>query len=284
MSAGQLFETLITPRFTDLDTWRHINNTRLYHIHQEARMRTQMELFGRDAWFSDDVRLRPLRCLTDYRLVSWYDSDLLARVQILDCDSQGFRVISRLYQNDELVGEQQCLMAAFEQHHRVPLPQQTLERLQGVALGAADPLPGDAYRKLFSHPGGFPVHQQLTPRYGDMDVDSQRSEAALARWMEQARFGGIRQLEMGGLGVLVAATDMSYEHYRPGFHPVELVSGISRIGNSSFIFTGGCLDKGELQASANTVMVVIDPATDRPVPIPPALREQLQAWLIPGLD
>lgn len=282
MGAGQLFETRITPRFTDLDTWRHVNNTRLYHIHQEARIRTQMELLGRDSWFSDEVRLRPLRSLTDYRLVSWYDSDLLARVQILDCDSQGFRLVSRLYQNDELVGTQQCQIGAFVEHQRVPLPEQTRERLQAVALGQAEPLPDDGYCGLFAHPHGFPVHQQLTPRYADLDVDSQRAEAALARWMEQARFGGIRQLDMGGLGVLVAATDISFQHYRPGFHAVELVSGISRIGNSSFIFTGGCLDKGQLQAAANTVMVVIDPANDRPVPIPPALREQLQAWLIPA--
>jgi acyl-CoA thioesterase FadM len=61
---------------------------------------------------------------------------------------------------------------------------------------------------------------------------------------------------------------------------VELASGISQIGNSSFRFTGCALHKGEVQAAASSVMVVIDPATGRPSPIPLGLREQLEGWLI----
>ena len=270
----------LSPRYTDLDTWRHVNNSRLYQLHQEARIRAHIQRFGKDAWFSDDVRLRPLRSLTHYRQVTWYDSDIEARISVTDCTDDSFQLHSELYQNGVLVGTQECQMAAFEHGHRVLLPSAIQRGLSAVASGNAVALPAAEYCDQLGHAHNFPVRQQLTPRYADLDADSQRSEAALARYMEQARSGAIRQLDFGGLGVLVAAVDISFAHFHAGWTPVELAAGISRIGNSSFLFTGCALHKDEVQAAASSVMVVIDPATNRPVHIPPALREQLEAWLI----
>lgn len=276
------FRCQIMPRFTDLDTWRHVNNTRVYHIHQEARMQAHLHRFGADAWFADEVQLRPRRCLTDYRQISWYGQPLDAEVELLSCDDQQFRVRSRLYQQGELVGTQEALMGAYADGHWIDLPADIRARLQAgdAEPQAVEALPDNSYLQLVEHAHNFPVRQQLTPRYGDMDADSLRSEAGLARYMEQARFGGIRQLDMQGLGILIARADISFRNYRPGWHAVELASGISRIGNSSFVFTGCALDKDEVQAAANSVMVVINPQSNRPAPIPAALREQLENWLI----
>ena len=66
------------------------------------------------------------------------------------------------------------------------------------------------------------MRQQLSARYADLDADSQRSEAALARYMEQARFGAIRGMDLGGLGILIAAADISFLHYRPALRPVNM--------------------------------------------------------------
>ncbi|PRB80911.1 thioesterase family protein [Pseudomonas sp. MYb185] len=270
----------LSPRYTDLDTWRHVNNSRLYQLHQEARIRAHIQRFGKDAWFSDEVRLRPLRTLTHYRQVSWYGSDIDAQISVTACDDDSFQLHSELYQNGVLVGTQECVMAAFEHGHRVLLPGAVHRGLSEVASGNPAVLPPADYREQLAHAHNFPVRQQLTPRYADLDADSQRSEAALARYMEQARSGAIRQLEFAGLGVLVAAVDISFAHFHAGWTPVELAAGISRIGNSSFLFTGCALHKDEVQAAASSVMVVIDPATSRPVHIPPALREQLEAWVV----
>ena len=187
-------------------------------------MQAHLDLHGPDAWFSDDVRLRPIRSITDFRRVTWYGSDVKAQVQ--------------------------------------------------VPLKPADYI--DSIKTITD----FPVTQQLTPRYADLDADSQRSEAALARYMEQARFGAIRHLDLGGLGILIASMDVSYLHFRAGWEPVGLRAGISRVGNSSFVFTGCATSEHGLQAVANSVMVVIDQASSRPAPMPDALREQLQTLTI----
>ncbi|KKN93044.1 hypothetical protein LCGC14_0201330 [marine sediment metagenome] len=274
-SDKSIFRCVITPRYTDLDTWRHVNNSRIYQLHQEARLQAHLDRFGPDSWFSDGVRLRPLRTITDYRLVTWYGSNVEAQVQVLACATDSYRVRSELYQNGDHVGTQECVMGAFEQGQRVDVPADIRSSLAAAVNGECDQLPAPDYRNHLTGARDFAVIQQLTPRYADMDADSQRSEAALARYMEQARFGAIRHLDLGGLGILIASADISYEHYRPGWEPVTLAAGISRIGNSSFVFTGCALGDDGVQASANSVMVVIDRATDRPTPLPDAVREQL---------
>ncbi len=277
---SHLFQCTLSPRYTDLDTWRHVNNSRVYQLHIEGRVRAHISRFGADAWFSDDVRLRPTRTMTQFRQVSWYGSDIEAKVSVTACDEHSFQLHSELHQNGTLVGVQETLMAAFRKGQRIALPANMLTTLSRASTGHAEPFAPADYRDQLQHAHNFAVREQITPRYADMDADSQRSEAALALYMEQARSNGIRHLDLGELGMLIAAVDISFENYRPGWGPVELAAGISRIGNSSFQFTGCALHKGEVQVSANSIMVVIDPATNRPVPITPALREQLEAWMI----
>lgn len=269
------FECAITPRYTDLDTWRHVNNSRIYQLHQEARMLAHIDRFGTDAWFSDAVRLRPLRSITQYQQVTWYGSDVKARVQILGCARDSYRIRSELSQNGQLVGTQECLMAAFLEDQRVDLPEELRASLHSAATASTAPLPAADYLELARATAQWPMRQQLSCRYADLDADSQRSEAALARYMEQARFGAIRGLDLGGLGILIAAADISFEHYRAGWQPVELGSGISRMGNTSFVFTGAATSEHGLQAVANSVMVVIDQASGRPAPLTDTIREQL---------
>ena len=274
------FTCTLSPRYTDLDNWRHVNNSRIYQLHQEARMRAHLQHFGADAWFSDDVRLRPLRTNTQFRQETFYSDDIRAQVQVLKVDKEGFHVRSELYQGERLVGTQDALMAATAQGHRTALPAEVFQRLSALATGEDAAMAEPDYLEQLQHAHNFPVRQQLSPRFSDIDADSQRSEAALGRYMEQARFGGIRQLDFEGLRVMVAAVDMSFADFHMSWTPVELASGISHIGNSSFHFTGCALHKDEVQAAARSVMVVIDPDTSRPAPIPLGLREQLEAWLI----
>lgn len=278
--SADTFHCTIAPRYTDLDTWRHVNNSRLYQMHQEARMLAHIARFGPDAWFSDTVRLRPLRTITSYRLVTWYGRDIKAQVRVLSCEADTFRVRSELYQNGEEVGSQECLMAAFDQGQRVALPASVAESLQGAATGALEALPAAGYPALIDAVRERGAHHQLIPRYADLDADAQRSEAALALYMEQARFSTIRQLEIGNTGMLIAQADISFEHFRPDSQSVDLAAAVSRIGNTSFVFTGCASTPEGTQVSANSVMVTIDKQTNRPVPLPTALRAQLEALYI----
>lgn len=274
------FTCTLSPRYTDLDNWRHVNNSRLYQLHQEVRMRAHLQQFGPDAWFSDDVRLRPLRTNTQFRRETFYGEDIQARLRVIGVQRDRFHVRSELYQGGHLVGTQDALMTAIQQDQRTALPASVRERLSARATGEEAALPDTDYLDQLHHARNFPVRQQLTPRFSDIDADSQRSEAALGRYMEQARFGGIRQLDFEGLRVMVAAVDISFTDYHMSWTTMELASGISQIGNSSFRFTGCALHKGEVQVAASSVMVVIDPETGRPTPLPRGLREQLAGWLI----
>lgn len=275
-----IFSCTLSPRYTDLDNWRHVNNSRLYQLHQEARMRAHLHHFGENAWFSDDIRLRPLRTNTQFLQETFYGEDIQAWVKVVNADSAHFHMHSELYQGGRLVGTQDALMAATQQGQRMALPDETLQQLSTLASGESIELPEASYLEQLDHAHNFPVRQQLTARFSDIDADSQRSEAALGRYMEQARFGGIRQLDFEGLRVMVAAVDISFTDFHMSWTPVELASGISHIGNSSFHFTGCALHKDEVQAAARSVMVVINPETGRPANIPPGLREQLEGWLI----
>lgn len=275
-----IFTCTLSPRYTDLDNWRHVNNSRIYQLHQEVRMRAHLQQFGPDAWFSDEVRLRPLRTNTQFRQETFYSEDIQARLQVISVHQDSYHVRSELYQGGRLVGTQDALIGATLQGQRTRLPDDIHARLSAQATGENITLPEPVYLEQLHHAHNFPVRQQLTARFSDIDADSQRSEAALGRYMEQARFGGIRQLDFEGMRVMVAAVDISFTDYHMSWTPVELASGISQIGNSSFRFTGCALHKGEVQVAASSVMVVINPETSRPAPMPRGLREQLEGWLI----
>jgi len=271
---GAVFHGTLTPRYTDHDTWRHVNNSRAYQLHIEARMQALVHRFGPDAWFSDAERLRPLRAITQFRQMSFYGSDIHFSVTVSGADRDTCHMRSELHQNGHVVGVQDVWLGAFLNHEAVALPESMRESFDTGA--EAEPRPGEHYSHYADDFSRFPVHRELTPRYADLDADSQRSEAAIARYMEQARFGTLRQVEMGGHGLLIAALDITFGHYRPGSAPVELVTGVSHVGNTSFHLTGGAESRHGVHAIANSVMVVVNLETNRPASITDNIREQLE--------
>ncbi|SFR68346.1 Acyl-CoA thioesterase FadM [Marinobacter daqiaonensis] len=274
---GAVFSGTLTPRYTDQDTWRHVNNSRAYQLHIEARIQALVKRFGPDAWYSDAERLRPLRTITQFREMSFFGSDIEFTVEVLGCDRTSVHLRTELHQNDSLVGIQDCLLVAFLNHEQVDLPEEVYRSFHADAEVAPHPLPEARYDQYAGDFSRFPVSRELTPRYADLDADSQRSEAAIARYMEQARFGTLRSIDMGGYGLLIAALDISFGHYRPSSKPVELVTGVSHIGNTSFHLTGGARSIHGVHAMANSVMVVVDLETNRPAPLTDEIREQLES-------
>ncbi|MCK7545282.1 hypothetical protein MLC59_14030 [Marinobacter bryozoorum] len=274
--SGAVFRGTLTPRYTDQDTWRHVNNSRAYQLHIEARMQALVHRLGPDAWFSDAERLRPLRAITQFREMSFYGSDIGFVVTVVGVHRDCVQLRTELHQNDQLVGIQDVWLGAFVNHERVALPEHVFNSFRADVDAEPAAMPDDDYSRYADDFPHFPVHRELTPRYADMDADSQRSEAALARYMEQARFGTLQSVDIGNLGLLIAAMDITYLHFRPGSTPVELVTGVSHIGNTSFRLTGGAQSRDGVHAIANSVMVVVDLETNRPTPITDNIRSQLE--------
>lgn len=275
-SSGAAFSGALTPRYTDQDTWRHVNNSRAYQLHIEARMQALVHRFGPDAWFSDAERLRPLRAITQFRAMSFYGSDIQFSVTLIGVDQDCVQFRSELHQNDQLVGIQDIWLGAFLKHERVPLPDDVYRSFRADVDAAPSAMPDENYSHYAEDFSRFPVLRELTPRYADFDADSQRSEAALARYMEQARFGTLQSVDMGDLGLLIAALDITFLHYRASSTPVDLVTGVSHVGNTSFQLTGGARSRHGVHAIANSVMVVVDLETNRPAPLTDDIRGQLE--------
>lgn len=284
--ALKVFHNRFMPRFWDLDTWRHVNNTAMVQLHQEARVQALVELLGPDAWFSDGPRLRPLRSVTQFRRVTRYGAPVLAETRVQAVSGQHFRLRTDLFQHGECVGCQDSIMGAFLDCGPVELPESQLQALQAVdtakAEGAPEPLAPPVYLEAPELPESFPVVKQLTPRYGDLDVDSLRAEAALVRYVEQTRFGIVDSLPLGGQGMLIALLDMTFNHYRQGFDPVDLAAAVPRLGNSSFSLQTSVFSDGKPQATANSIMVVVNTDSERPEPMNQALRHQLETLDYPG--
>ena len=270
-----VFRGTITPRYTDLDTWRHVNNSRIYQLHIEARIQALVDRFGPDAWFSDAERLRPVRTITHFRQVSWYGSNLDFTVELLGCDDHHVRLRSELHQQGKHVGTQESLLGAFLDHEQVPLPIGMRDSFRQDVPRDPEPMPEEHYSGKADRLDDFPFRRELTPRYADLDADTQRSEAAIARYMEQARFDSVGRIDLEGLGILIASLDITFGHYRPSGEPVKLGSGVSHLGNTSFHLTGGARSKHGLHAIANSVMVIVDLDQNRPTPLTDNLRVQL---------
>lgn len=274
------FTGAIQPRYTDLDTWRHVNNSRVYQLHLEARIQYLVSRFGPDAWFSDAERLRPLRTITDFRQVSWYGSPIEFCLNVYSVGADRCIMRTDLYQNGQHVGTQTCVLGAQLDYQWVDLPEGIRSGLQADVDGAPLELPEPGYLEVAANLQSFPLQKELTLRYADLDADSQRSEASLARFMEQARFGAVSRVDFGGQGILIASVDISFIHYRPDGKPLTLAAGCSHTGNTSFQLVGGATGEHGLQAIARSVMVMVDEVENRPVALTDAVREQLSGLAI----
>lgn len=125
-----------------------------------------------------------------------------------------------------------------------------------------------AYRRIFTC--------EIPLRFADMDADQHVNNAEYYRYMEEARMRWVHSL---GLAMtppapvpVLAASACSYRAplYYPGTVKVEIYLG--RLGNSS-VRTHYLMRNGDnLAAEGYGVSVWVDSATQRPIPLPQAIR------------
>lgn len=143
----------------------------------------------------------------------------------------------------------------------------------------------------------FPIAVQ----WGDVDRMGHVNNVWYARWIESARVEyfariGMADADTGGAppaevadppvlprteGPIVARISIDYR--RPALHPdtVTVHVATTRLGRTSathrYVVTSARFG-GEVVAEAEVVWVLLDYAANRPVPIPPALRERIVAF------
>lgn len=260
------------PLYAQLDMERHVNNVAVQSFHSEARLRLQMRALGERSWFSDGVRLRPRRAVTQFLGETHYLDDVTAAARLVALDDHGYRLALGLFQNGECVGVQECLMGAWREDRWIDLPQEVAHPLAGLLNPppSLSPWPEPVSDDDRFH--GYPRRSELLMRYSDMDPDHRLGELSVARYVEQSRANSLNMMRLPGLSMLVARLDLRYHRWDKGFAEMALPSGIAHIGNSSFVVRGGVLADGDTVAVAESVVVLLDRDTHRPAPINQTMR------------
>jgi len=129
----------------------------------------------------------------------------------------------------------------------------------------------------------FPYRMTIPARWSDTDQLGHINNVAYYRYFEAVAVDFIA----GPCGIdwlrdpmIPFAAESRCRFLRPLRFPGEFVAGlrIARLGNSSITYDLALFDDGQPAATGDWVHVFVERATERPVPIPDALRETLERY------
>ena len=117
-------------------------------------------------------------------------------------------------------------------------------------------------------------------RFSDSDAMGHLNNASYAHYAELARITFFRELGVE-VGNLILAR-LAFDFHRQVLidDTVEVITEVEGVGNSSIRLRQQVLIEAGIAAEASSVMVYFDYRTNRPKPVPPALREQLEAFIL----
>ncbi|WP_165838659.1 acyl-CoA thioesterase [Roseicella frigidaeris] len=125
-------------------------------------------------------------------------------------------------------------------------------------------------------PARFPFWTEEKLRIADTDMNGHVNNGAIGAFCEAGRVEVMRAIagppESSPVRMVVARVEIDYraEIHFPG--RVRIGTAVTRLGGSSLTVEQGLFREGACFATSRAVMVMLDPATRRPAPIPAALR------------
>jgi acyl-CoA thioester hydrolase len=135
----------------------------------------------------------------------------------------------------------------------------------------------------------YPVFRPITTRWSDNDVYGHVNNVVYYSWFDTAVNAhlidqGVLDIHAGETIGLVIETQCNY--FAPLAFPQMVEAGIrvARLGGSSVRYEVGLFAQGEALSAAagHFIHVYVNRATRRPVPVPDALRQVLQALVVAG--
>lgn len=133
----------------------------------------------------------------------------------------------------------------------------------------------------------YPASLTLETRFADMDVNGHLNNVAFARLFEETRVrfnrAGPAAPAAGERRSSFVVAHVAIDYLAEGNYPAPVTIGyaIARIGSSSFTVAMAAFQADQCIALCDSVLVHRDPATG-PAPLPPALRERLEAMALRG--
>ena len=126
--------------------------------------------------------------------------------------------------------------------------------------------------------------ESLRLRWGEMDMMQHLNNVSYFRYFEEARISWFRATGFAGAGDAESAVlgSITCRFVKPAVYPADVVVELraGRVGNSSFGVTHvmrDAVDPAVVYAHGEAVLVWIETATGRPVPVPEGIRKILQS-------
>ncbi|MEO0393037.1 MAG: thioesterase family protein [Pseudomonadota bacterium] len=130
----------------------------------------------------------------------------------------------------------------------------------------------------------FPGQETVTMRYGDTDRQGHINNAVFVTLLEAGRVSLLYHeqdpLSPAGTQFVLANLNLDYLRELDWRSPVQVGTGVLKLGNSSVHFAQMLVQNGEVAARARTVTVLMDDNTRRSTPLPSASRTKLEALML----
>lgn len=125
---------------------------------------------------------------------------------------------------------------------------------------------------------------ELQPGFSDTDALGHISNTTLPVWFEQARMPLFQifhpTLDVKTWPLIIARVEVDYVAQSFWQRPVEIRTGVGRVGNSSFQAVQEAWQDGKLIARGTAVMIHFDYKTEKSLPIPQEIRDQLAEHVV----
>ena len=134
----------------------------------------------------------------------------------------------------------------------------------------------------------FPYRLSDNVRFADLDPNQHVNNAVYATYFETGRVTLMKDRSYGlmpdGVTWIMVRLDM---HFRaelrwPG--TIEMGLGLAKFGRTSVTFDQVVFSEGKCIASAQSVSVLLDEATRKPIPLTEEIMRHFQPWLRRGMD
>jgi acyl-CoA thioester hydrolase len=130
------------------------------------------------------------------------------------------------------------------------------------------------------------IRLPLTVRWGDLDAFNHVNNAAFLVYAQEARLAWLGSIDGTWMDEtmmpVVAATHVNYRHQLAWPAQIVVELRVVRIGNSSLTLAHHIFDAHDhehVYADGDAVIVWIDPASGRSIPLPAAIRAACQSPL-----
>jgi len=134
----------------------------------------------------------------------------------------------------------------------------------------------------------FPYRISDNVRYADLDPNQHVNNAVYATYFETGRVTLMKdhgnRLTPAGLSWMMVRLDM---HFRAQLHwpaTIEMGLGLVKFGRTSVTFDQVVFSQGQCVASAQSVSVLIDAVSHKPMPLTAGIVAAFQPWLRRGVE